>query len=680
MTETPTYQNLEQRVRDLETEIARLKNTEEKLRNGAELFRLAFRTSPDSINLNRASDGMYIDINEGFTKIMGYSREDVIGKTSLELNIWEDPDERTRLVEGLNAAGYVENMEARFIGKDRNVKVGLMSARILKANEETIILSITRDITDRKRDEEALQESEERLKFILDGSQLGTWDWDIVTGEVKRNARWAEMIGYTLPEIESSIDHWADLIHPDDRAAAFQAVQDHLAGKTPLHEIEYRMCTKDGQYKWIRDRAKVVKRDPKGRPVRMSGTHADTTNSKLAEADRLKLERQIQQTQKLESLGVLAGGIAHDFNNILMAVLGHAELALDEISPMSAARGSIQQIITAARRAAELCRQMLAYSGRATFALEKVNLRELIEEMAHLLKTSISKKAVLNLSLERGLPAIHVDPSQVRQIVLNLIINASEAVGDRSGVITVAAGATRCDADYLRKTELHDGLLPGLYVHLEVTDTGCGMDAETRRRIFEPFYTTKFTGRGLGLAAVLGIVRAHKGAIKVYSELGKGTTFKVLFPALDMEENRAQPHVPSLSDNWKGKGVILLADDEESLRALGAMMLERLGFTVLTAVDGRDALETYRKRQREISLVILDLTMPHMDGAQALGELRRINPDIRVILASGYSEEDVAARFAGKHLSGVLQKPYSLSKLRELLMKATDQSRFPPDA
>jgi PAS domain S-box-containing protein len=680
MTETPTYQNLEQRVRDLETEIARLKYTEEKLRNGAELFRLAFRTSPDSINLNRASDGMYIDINEGFTKIMGYSREEVIGKTSLELNIWEDPDERTRLVEELKVTGYVENMEARFVGKDRNVKVGLMSARILNANGESIILSITRDITDRKRDEEALQESEERLKIILEGSQLGTWDWDIDTGEVKRNARWAEMIGYTLPEIALSVNQWTDLIHPDDRAAAYQSIQDHLADKTPMHEIEYRMCTKNGQYKWILDRAKVVKRDSKGRPIRMSGTHADVTKAKQAETDRLKLERQIQQTQKLESLGVLAGGIAHDFNNILMAVLGHAELALDEISPMSAARGSIQQIITAARRAAELCRQMLAYSGRATFALEKVNLRELIEEMAHLLKTSISKKAVLNLSLERGLPDIQVDPSQVRQIVLNLIINASEAVGDRSGVITVAAGATRCDADYLRKTELHDGLVPGLYVHLEVTDTGCGMDAETRRRIFEPFFTTKFTGRGLGLAAVLGIVRAHKGAIKVYSEFGKGTTFKVLFPALDMEENRAQPHVPSLSDNWKGKGVILLADDEESLRALGAMMLERLGFTVLTAVDGRDALETYRKRQREISLVILDLTMPHMDGAQAFGELRRINPDIRVILASGYSEEDVAARFAGKHLSGVLQKPYSLSKLRELLMKATDQSRFPPDA
>ncbi|MBI5594223.1 MAG: PAS domain S-box protein [Deltaproteobacteria bacterium] len=671
MSEKSTIQALEQRVRDLEAEIARIKNTEKKLRISEELFRLAFRTSPDSINLNRASDGMYIDINEGFTKIMGYTRDEVIGKSSMELNIWEDSNDRKRLVNGLSAAGYVENLEAGFVGKDGTGKIGLMSARILNANEEAVILSVTRDITDRKRAEEALRESEERLKFILDGSQLGTWDWDIDTGEVKRNARWAEMIGYTLPEIEHSVSQCTNLIHPDDRAAARQSIQDHLAGKTPMHEIEYRMCAKDGQYKWILDRSKVVKRDSKGRPIRMSGTHADTTNIKQAEADRLKLERQIQQTQKLESLGVLAGGIAHDFNNILMAVLGHAELALDEISPMSAARESILQITIAARRAAELCRQMVAYSGRATFTLEKVNLRELIEEMAHLLKTSISKKAVLNLSLERGLPAIHVDASQVRQIVMNLIINASEAVDDRSGVITVAAGATRCDVDYLTKTELHDSLTPGLYVHLEVTDTGCGMDAETRGRIFEPFFTTKFTGRGLGLAAVLGIVRAHKGAIKVYSEPGKGTTFKVLFPALEVEEKTVSSRVPSPSDNWQGKGTILLADDEESLRALGAVMLERLGFTVLTAVDGRDALELFRKRQSEICLVVLDLTMPHMDGAQAFGELRRINPDIRVILASGYSQEDVAARFAGKRLSGVLQKPYSLGKLRELLMKVS---------
>ena len=268
-------------------------------------------------------------------------------------------------------------------------------------------------------------------------------------------------------------------------------------------------------------------------PGRFAVVFHDLTEQLRAEEEKRKLEEQVRQAQKMESLGVLAGGIAHDFNNILMAVLGHAELALAEISPMSPARRSISEIATAAHRAAELCRQMLAYAGKASVVLERVDLRSLVEEMAHLLKTAISKKAILNLNLEKGLPPIKADPSQIRQIVMNLIINASEAIGDRSGVITVAVGATRCDEEYLRKTELREDLVPGLYMHLEVTDTGHGMDAETRTRIFEPFFSTKFTGRGLGLAAVLGIVRSHKGALKVYSEPGKGTTFKVLFPALE---------------------------------------------------------------------------------------------------------------------------------------------------
>jgi CheY-like chemotaxis protein len=234
-------------------------------------------------------------------------------------------------------------------------------------------------------------------------------------------------------------------------------------------------------------------------------------------------------------------------------------------------------------------------------------------------------------------------------------------------VITVSVGATRCDEEYLRKTELHDALAPGLYVHLEVTDTGGGMDAQTRSRIFEPFFSTKFTGRGLGLAAVLGIVRSHKGALKVYSEPGKGTTFKILFPAQEDAGEGARISASSPLADWRGKGTILLVDDEESLIALGARMLEHLGFTVLTAGDGLQAVDLYRGRGKEIDLVLMDLTMPHMDGAEAFGELRRLNPDIRIVLASGYSHEDVASRFAGKGLSGVLQKPYTLAKLREAL-------------
>ncbi|MDS4068742.1 MAG: ATP-binding protein [Candidatus Competibacter sp.] len=393
----------------------------------------------------------------------------------------------------------------------------------------------------------------------------------------------------------------------------------------------------------------------------------DITERKWAEEKRLQLERQMQQTQKLESLGVLAGGIAHDFNNMLTIILGNASLALDELPPMSPARDSLKAIEQTSLRAAELCRQMLAYSGKGRFVIENIRLGMLIGEMISLLKASITKKAILNLNLKEPLPALRGDPSQIRQIVMNLVINASEALGETSGVITISTGLMECSREYLAEAYLDESLTEGLYVWLEVSDTGCGMDSEIQRRIFEPFFTTKFTGRGLGLSAVLGIVRGHKGALKVYSEPGKGTTFKVLFPAVQQE----RPPVTRPSEvkpvDWKGTGTILLVDDEESVRTLGSRMLERIGFKVLTAVDGREALEIYRSGHDEIALVLLDLTMPDLDGEETFRELRRIDPKVRVVMSSGYTESEITPRFAGKRLTGFLQKPYTITALMDCL-------------
>ncbi|MHC1744177.1 MAG: response regulator [Syntrophobacteraceae bacterium] len=409
-------------------------------------------------------------------------------------------------------------------------------------------------------------------------------------------------------------------------------------------------------------------RDPDGRLLYSFGLMHDITEKKQAEVERLTMERHIQQAQKLESLGVLAGGIAHDFNNILMGILGYASLALDDISPMSPVRNRISEIIKASRRAAELCRQMLAYSGRGKFVVERIDLCELIEEMVHLLKTSVSKKAVLNLKLEKGLPPLEGDATQVRQIVMNLIMNASEAIGDRSGVITVSTGAMYCAADYLSKTYFEWDLAAGLCVYLEVSDTGCGMDKETAERIFEPFFTTKFIGRGLGLSATMGIVRGHHGALKVYTEVGKGTTFKILFPAVKDDSTASACKEASSESQWQGRGGVLLVDDEETVRALGRTMLERLGFEVLTARDGREALDVYEQSKDRIDLVLLDLTMPHMDGEETFRELRRIAPAMPVIMSSGYTEHEISARFAGKGLAGFIQKPYTMQELRKRLL------------
>ncbi len=400
----------------------------------------------------------------------------------------------------------------------------------------------------------------------------------------------------------------------------------------------------------------------------------DITARKHAEDKRIALERQMQQTQKLESLGVLAGGIAHDFNNFLTSILGNASLALDKLPHSSPVHDSLHAIEKSSLRAAELCRQMLAYSGKNQLIVENIQINNLIEEMIALFKVSISKKASLSLHLNNSIPPMRGDPGQIRQIIMNLVINASEAIGEQNGIIAISTGVMSCTHDYLAASYLNSNLNEGLYIWLEVSDTGLGMNAETLRRLFEPFFTTKFTGRGLGLSAVLGIVRGHQGTLWVHSEPSKGTTFKVLFPAIEGNEAPA-PKIRFKQDKWHGNGTVLLVDDEEPVRELGTRMLERIGFQVLVAANGREALDLYKARHDEIMLVFLDLTMPCMDGEEAFHHLRKINPKVRVLLTSGYSEADIAQHFTGKPFFGFLQKPYSLETLTRCVHDALERSQ-----
>jgi signal transduction histidine kinase len=401
---------------------------------------------------------------------------------------------------------------------------------------------------------------------------------------------------------------------------------------------------------------------PENRDVPGSCVGTGFTVRKLAEEQRLKLDRRLFHAQKLESMGVLAGCIAHDFNNILMAIIGNADLALLHIEKGSPALENLQRIGQAAARAADLTKQMLAYSGQGRFVVESLDLNLLLEKMLPLLEVSISKKAALRLNLHHPLPAVMADATQIHQIVMNLVINASEAIEDNSSVIDIATGCVECDRNYLKDVWLDQNLSEGLYVYLEVADTGCGMDKETMAQLFDPFFTTKLTGRGLGMAAVLGIVEGHKGAIKVYSEPGKGTTFKVLLPASGRPADAFSHDVRA--DQWKGSGTVLLVDDEETVRGIGAEMLRELGFTPITANDGLEAIGIF-KRMPDIALVILDLTMPRMDGGECLRELLRLDPKVKVILTSGYGEQEVTEKFAGQGLSGFIQKPYRLSVLRD---------------
>jgi len=403
----------------------------------------------------------------------------------------------------------------------------------------------------------------------------------------------------------------------------------------------------------------------------MAAVMMNIIERRVADEHRLTLETQIQQAQKLESLGVLAGGIAHDFNNLLVGILGNASLARVVLAPEAPARRYVRDIEVAAQRAAELVSQMLAYSGKGRFLVERIDLKSIVEEISHLLEVSISKKAVLKYEFGENVPTINADATQVRQVVMNLITNASEALGDRSGIISVVTGAMECDCDYLSETYLDDDLAAGVYSYVEVSDTGVGLTDKVRARMFDPFFTTKFAGRGLGLAAVLGIIRAHRGAIKVYSEPNKGTTIKALFPAAGGADKPLAP--PQAEDvDWRGEGKILLVDDEETVRAVGRRMLEWLGFEVVTAADGNDALRVFSDGPDDIVCVVLDLMMPHLDGEQCFRELRRLRKDVTVILSSGYNEQEMRARFAGKGLAGFIQKPYQLAELAGKLRAALE--------
>ncbi|MBD3268043.1 response regulator [bacterium] len=392
--------------------------------------------------------------------------------------------------------------------------------------------------------------------------------------------------------------------------------------------------------------------------------------------DREKLERQMREAQKLESLGILAGGIAHDFNNILQTVMGNANLALMKTAEHSPIQKNLDSIVSASQHASELSQQMLAYSGKGKFIVKPIWMNDFLRDITHLLNSFIPKKVKLDYQLTENLPPFEGDETQIRQIVINLVTNAYEAIGEEVGTVTVATQARHCDVEDLETTNLafQIGLphppAPGLYVCLEITDTGCGMDKPTLEKMFDPFFTTKFTGRGLGLAAVMGIVRGHRGVIHIDSEPGKGTKFKVFFPAQETGE-QTKPIEPAEAPNpsMAGKGTILLAEDEPSVCEVSKQMLEELGFTVLTAADGLEAVELFERNAGQITCVILDLTMPNVDGEEAFYEIREIDPSVRVVLSSGYNEQEVTQRFTGQGLAGFIQKPYSFESLQAALNK-----------
>jgi len=621
------------------------------------------------------SDGRVLYVSPSLEMVLGRKPEEILGKTFRDAEIANElhPEDVANLVEhherGFGAGIAAEVMVAhRFRHADGTWHwFESQTTPYRTSSGELRKVVVSRDVTRRIQAEAELRESEERYRLLAESTR------DMIV-EMDDEAR----IRYASPGTEAVLGHPPEtlvgttaftLIHPDDIERNVDAFLAALKEEGPVQGEPYRVRHRDGSWRWV-EAVGVPYRGADGKLRLISVSH-DVTERRKAEEQRQKFEERMRQTQKLEGLGVMASGIAHDFNNLLTPILGNASLALAELPENSLAWQRFERIRKAALRAAALTNQMLAYGGAGPVNVAPLDLSQVVRDMAQLLESSISGQTTVVYRLEANVPLIEADDAQLSQVVMNLLTNAVEAVGEGEGRIAISTGTTRIDASSRREALLGEELAEGTYAYLEVSDTGCGMDADTRSRIFDPFYTTKFTGRGLGLAAVLGIVRGHRGAIEIDSEPGRGTRFRVLFPSASPP--RAGDAPPAAHANeWRGSGTILVADDDAGIRELAEESLKRVGLRVLCARDGREAVETFRKHQDEIRAVLLDRTMPDISGEEAFDEIRRVRPDARVVLVSGYSEERAAQHFAATDLAGFLKKPFLPETLIEKIRKAIE--------
>jgi len=846
----------------MSTDITERVSAEQKYRQSEDRFRQVFMTSPDAINLNRVEDGTYIDINEGFTALMGYTREEVLGKTSVELGIWHNPEDRRRLLHELKAHGHVKELEARFVRKSGEVGVGLMSGLILRFDGEDVILSITRDITHRKAAEDALRESEEKYRLLVE--HAGEAIFIAQEGMLRFvNRRTEQLSGYTSEELIAR--PFQELIHPDDRALVVDHHFKRLKGIKMPPRYSFRIVDRSGVARWVelnavliewqgqpatlnflhditdRKRAEealekrilaltmpldaaesikfedlynlrdiqrlqdefaaatgvasiithtdgtpitkpsnfcrlcndIIRKTEKGRincyasdavigrvsdkgpiiqpcmsgglwdagaAISVGGKHIanwligqvrdDTQNEekirayarrigadeqaaveafhevpamsreqfarvaqvlytlasqlsttayqnvqqarfiserKRAEEEKARIESQYRQFQKVEAIGRLAGGVAHDLNNLLTPIMGYSELLSGDLALGDLRRDSIQQILRAAYGARDLVHQLLAFSRKQTLKYQPLNLNKTVRGFEKLLRRTIREDIDLRIVASPDIRTIMGDIGQIEQVVMNLFVNAQQAM-PQGGRLTIETAPVTLDAAY---AAAHHNIQPGRYVMLAVSDTGRGMDQETLEHIFEPFFSTKGDqGTGLGLATVYGIVKQHGGHVWVYSEVGKGSTFKVYLPV--SEQSPAESTVEEeAASHMQGSETILLTEDNDQVRHLAEAVLKRQGYTVLVAGRGAEALGLLKAHAGKVDLLLTDVVMPDMNGKVLFEKSAAVQPGLRVLYMSGYTDDVIANRGVLDEGVRFIQKPFTVralaAKVREVL-------------
>jgi PAS domain S-box-containing protein len=606
-------------------------------------------SSEDAI-VSKTLNSTILTWNTGAEHVYGYTAAEAIGRQMTLLLPEDRPDEEAEILERIGRGERVEHFETvRRTKHGSHIDVSLTISPIRDKSGRIIGAShVARDITERKRIDERLRQLAAIVESSEDAIISKTLDGIIRTW----NTGAEHTYGYTAAE---AIGRPMTFLLPEDRPDEEKEILQRIGRGERVDHFETVRRTKNGGHIDVSLTISPI-RDKSGRIIGASHVARDVT-------ERRVLEQQLRHTQKLESLGVLAGGVAHDFNNLLTGILGNTSLALETLSVNNPTRSLLRDVLNASQRASDLTRQLLAYAGKGHFVIEPVNLSGLVREISTLIQTSIPKNVQLRLELRDDVPFVQADASQLQQLVMNLVINGAEAIGlNENGAVLVTTGVQRVDESYQLNTLGGPELQDGAYVSLEVHDTGCGMDEATLGRIFDPFFTTKFTGRGLGLAAVQGIVRGHKGMMKIYSQPGGGTTFKVLFPATAdtaVAKPEPAPHVVARDK------LILVIDDEDIIRRTAKSMLEHHGFTVVLAENGQEGVELFQVLVEKVSAVLLDMTMPIMNGEQAFRRLKAINPAIKVILSSGYNEVEAIRLFTGKGLAGFIQKPYATATLLE---------------
>lgn len=781
MTGNQTIENLEKRILALEAELAEQKQALDSLQQMEESYRNVLELAPEAILISQLQDSRLIQVNDAFCQLTGYSRQEAIGRTVLELNLYPDQTAREKLIKEMRELGFVDSMEIQFQAKDGTLMDDLLSTRYIRFQGEPCVLSMATVITPLKKAQEALRRSEERYRNILEKMEEGYWEVDLegkltffndaflrVCGNIPREFllglsptdfsppnekermtriftevymtgvpaevldfevilfdysrifiemsvallkdsdgvpigfhgisrdRTAQrniekalaeseekyrllienanegiciiqegVIKFPNPRMEALSGYRADelarlpflnLVHPNDRDTVQAFQQRKPDSQTQTAPFSFRMVNKENQILWIEISPITIVWE--GKPATLIFLR-DITPQK-------KMEVQFLQAQRMEAVGTLAGGIAHNFNNLLMGIQGNISLILLDMDRSHADYEKLKNVEQLVKEGAEVAKELLGLARGGKYEITPIDLNRLVALSSDLFGRT-KKEIRIHKLFQESIWTVEVDRSQIEQALLNLYVNSWQAM-PTGGDLYLETGNVVLD-DYSVKSY---GIAPGRYVRISVTDTGVGMDEETLKRIFDPFFTTKDVGRGtgLGLASVYGIIKNHGGLINVYSERGQGTTFNLYLPASD----KSIPKEAELTQEiLYGSGSILFVDDEAALTQVGSRLLGRLGYRVIVAGSGQEAIEIYRRERDQIDLVILDMIMPGRSGGETYDLLKEINPSVKVLLSSGYSMNGQAKEILGRGCLGFLQKPFNLSDLSKKVRQVLER-------